>query len=332
MVADTLKPLRVDAGLRPLNPARDLAQVAALMELAFGAGLDPLGQAILQEMRRLRGGRLTWLAVNLTSLGQAVPPGFVWLVEGRVVGNVSIRPADTPGGWLIGNLAVHPEYRRRGLGRTLMDAAIGLAETQHGRWVALQVETSNESAIALYRSMGFQAVGTLTRWRRPPEAGTLPAEATPVRVRPRRAGEWWSVYQLARAVEPLAQTLIEPLRPDELRPGIQTAIVRWLEGVDQRERVAEVDGALVGAGRTRAPGALAGAAAREARVELYVHPDWHGPVECPLLAACLAPLGGRRLPVRVDQADGDAAAEAALQACSFTPVRALTTMRLSLVV
>ncbi|MGH9392344.1 MAG: ribosomal protein S18-alanine N-acetyltransferase [Vicinamibacteria bacterium] len=55
----------------------------------------------------------------------------------------------------INNLAVHPEARRRGLGRRLMRAVLREAIRRGCRTALLQVRPSNEAAITLYRSVGF---------------------------------------------------------------------------------------------------------------------------------------------------------------------------------
>lgn len=67
--------------------------------------------------------------------------------------------------WLLGpeihllNLAVRPEYRRRGLARRLMRAMVTLGRRAGGRIFFLEVRPSNEEALALYRSLGFQITG-----------------------------------------------------------------------------------------------------------------------------------------------------------------------------
>ena len=78
----------------------------------------------------------------------------------RVVGYVCL--------WEIGheihitNLAVHPEWRRRGVGKRLL--ALTMAEGG-GRGVTLaflEVRPSNTHALRLYESLGFQVIGRRT--------------------------------------------------------------------------------------------------------------------------------------------------------------------------
>ena len=67
--------------------------------------------------------------------------------------------------WLIGpeihllNLAVRPEYRRRGLARRLMRTMVGLGRRAGVRVFFLEVRPTNAKALALYRSFGFTAAG-----------------------------------------------------------------------------------------------------------------------------------------------------------------------------
>ncbi|MGC9323712.1 MAG: ribosomal protein S18-alanine N-acetyltransferase [Desulfomonilia bacterium] len=60
------------------------------------------------------------------------------------------------------NLAVHPEYRRRGVARRLLSEMIDRARIMDRSYVVLEVRTSNVPARFLYTSMGFSHVST---WR-----------------------------------------------------------------------------------------------------------------------------------------------------------------------
>ena len=59
----------------------------------------------------------------------------------------------------ITNVAVHPDHRRRGLGRAVTEALIEQAEQLGVRTLYLEVRASNVAAIALYRLLGFEQVG-----------------------------------------------------------------------------------------------------------------------------------------------------------------------------
>ena len=59
----------------------------------------------------------------------------------------------------ITNIAVRPDARRRGLGRTLLARTIEDARDRALRLVVLEVRPSNTEARALYESFGFRVVG-----------------------------------------------------------------------------------------------------------------------------------------------------------------------------
>ncbi len=57
------------------------------------------------------------------------------------------------------SLAVHPEYRRRGIGTMLLTALLEAAIQQGCEWVTLEVKESNRAAQQLYENLGFQLLG-----------------------------------------------------------------------------------------------------------------------------------------------------------------------------
>ncbi len=59
----------------------------------------------------------------------------------------------------VDNIAVFPECRGRGLGRRLTEALIQKGREGNGIFITLEVRPSNEPAVKLYDSLGFQPVG-----------------------------------------------------------------------------------------------------------------------------------------------------------------------------
>ena len=59
----------------------------------------------------------------------------------------------------IPSVAVHSDYRRRGIGHALMKELFAHARTLGLTRIFLEVRTSNEAAIALYKSHGFLCAG-----------------------------------------------------------------------------------------------------------------------------------------------------------------------------
>lgn len=59
----------------------------------------------------------------------------------------------------IANIATHPEYRRRGCGKSVTEALLKDAEARGAEQVSLEVRASNAGAIALYEELGFETAG-----------------------------------------------------------------------------------------------------------------------------------------------------------------------------
>lgn len=60
----------------------------------------------------------------------------------------------------ITTVAVHPAAQRLGVGRTLVRELAGCAAAVITGGITLEVRVSNESAINLYESLGFESAGT----------------------------------------------------------------------------------------------------------------------------------------------------------------------------
>ena len=98
----------------------------------------------------------------------------LWLVEERdgvvvaYVGSQSSPPeAD------VMNVAVSPDFRRQGIGESLM-VALGEALAQKGiETLTLEVRASNEGAISLYTRLGYEQVGRRPNYYTDPREDAL---------------------------------------------------------------------------------------------------------------------------------------------------------------
>lgn len=59
----------------------------------------------------------------------------------------------------ITNIAVHPEFRGRGIGNIIVEDLINCAETENIKSLTLEARKSNITAINLYSKFGFKEVG-----------------------------------------------------------------------------------------------------------------------------------------------------------------------------
>ena len=64
----------------------------------------------------------------------------------------------------ITTIAMHPDYRRRGLGEFMLVGLIDIAYSISAKWVTLEVRVSNYSAQNLYRKYGFREAGLRHRY------------------------------------------------------------------------------------------------------------------------------------------------------------------------
>jgi ribosomal-protein-alanine N-acetyltransferase len=116
----------------------------------------------------------------------ARPGSFLWVArssDGETRGEVgaadAIAGSSPPRAFLsvwqvadevhVLNLVTHPEHRRRGLARALMNELVAHARAHGIRRLLLEVRRSNHAAIALYRSLSFVAVGVRVRYYRDDE-------------------------------------------------------------------------------------------------------------------------------------------------------------------
>ena len=71
------------------------------------------------------------------------------------------------------NIAVHPDYRRRGLAEALVNALVEELKKQESHCLTLEVRASNEAAQKLYEKLGFAQVGLRKNYYRSPKEDAL---------------------------------------------------------------------------------------------------------------------------------------------------------------
>lgn len=328
MVVAMLRERRAQTGVRLFDPYRDLKPVAELIAAAFGDRLDPAGQVALVEMRRIaRWGPLLWWLYWPRWSSVGVTPGFVWVEEGCVVGNASLRRALRWGGFFIGNVAVHPDWQGRGIASGLMEAALEEISARGGRWVGLEVRADNQVAHRLYERLGFREVGRTLHMLRPaglPWAGSLSSHPS---LRRGRRRDNAALIELVRAVVPEPQRPLLERRREDYQPGWERALDRWLEGRREVWWVIEENAVVCGAVR-----ALCERGRRPDRLEVLAAPEHSGRFESVLVQQGVTSL--RTAPKKMIETvlpDPTEPLVAALEAACFQRVRALVQMRLDLI-
>jgi GNAT superfamily N-acetyltransferase len=332
-----------------MDMARDLVGVAEVLEASFRGEMDPYGARAVREMRTIgRLGPLAMLVELFLPVGEGFSPGFVWVQEGRVVGNATMHRAPALGrGYIVGNVGVLPEYRGRGIARRLMEACLDKARDAGGEWVALEVRADNASARQLYQHLGFHQTGAVTQFVREANAASLSLTPSPIgkgeghfllplgerpgmrenrgdKVRQARAGEEGAVLALAQAATPEGLRWAEPLRQAEFSFGWERRFDLWLSGRREAWWVVESQGWVVGA--------------IEAETTRPPHEQGHLRMWVASGHACHAvlldvALGDRAVaahPMLISHPATDAAAPEALDQFGFRPMRTLAHMKLNL--
>ena len=324
VMASILSKRRVQTGIRPFDPYRDLEAVAELIGIAFGDNLDPAGRAALAEMRRAArfGVVFGWLYQTGWSVEDS-PPGFVWIERGRVVGNVSLRRTPARGGFLVGNVAVHPDWQGRGIAGALMEAALDEIASLGGQWVGLEVEADNQVARRLYERLQFAEVSRILHLLRPAGSswnGEIPRCPS---LRRGRHGDSEALIDLVRAVIPEYQRPLLELRLVDYRLSWERALDHFLEGRREVWWVIEEKGAVCAAVRV-----LRERRGRPDRLEFLVSPEYGGRFEDVLVWRAISSLrGAPKKMIEVLLPNPDDSLVEALKIAGFRKLRVLIQMR-----
>jgi ribosomal protein S18 acetylase RimI-like enzyme len=234
--------------LRPLNIMRDLPAVANLVEACFASTMDDEGRRFIQQMRRAGQDNafLRW-AVNAVDTVSMPLTGYVWEENGQLIGNVSVIPYRHAKHkyYLIANVAVEQEHRRRGIGRALTLAALEHARANAAQEIWLHVRDDNHGAIELYHSLGFIEQARRTTWQARPDryaGGQLPGLVVS-----RRARNDWPVQEAwLRRIYPPVLEWYQPMPWSSLRPGLLAALYRTLQDSEFRHWRLAQGGNLLG--------------------------------------------------------------------------------------
>lgn len=125
------------------------ADVVAVVELERRAFADPWPASLFRKELRLPFSKILIARMADSPGGEVV--GYVcrWLAKGQVE---------------IQNVAVDPRWRRRSIGRRLLEFVLEDARASESERVLLEVRAGNEAALALYRSFGFRVNGRRRRY------------------------------------------------------------------------------------------------------------------------------------------------------------------------
>ncbi len=132
-----------------IEPMRDsdLSAVATIGALAFHTSDKPSPGAAAEESQLREEMARPWaklFVARVPSESEPIAFAITWFVADEVH---------------VLNVATHPEWRRQGVTEKLMAEVIEVARTKDVRHLLLEVRRSNANALALYRKLGFYAMG-----------------------------------------------------------------------------------------------------------------------------------------------------------------------------
>ncbi|MCC6605832.1 MAG: GNAT family N-acetyltransferase [Anaerolineae bacterium] len=314
-------------GPRPININTDVPGILKLLELVFGASLDSEGRHLFAgNSAALQSPAILW---RLSPAAAKLSLGFVWEEDGRIVGNVTVLTSNTPGRFLVVNVAVHPDYRRRGIARLLMKQVENLVRQRQGHQILLQVVKQNSAAVELYNSLDYTTIGSITHWTASVSRLRrleLNLETPSPHIRELRRHEWRSAFALDHEALHPDLNWPELPQPDMYKNGLWARVVDFFNGRQSETWViSSTKNQLIGLA------ALSSEWASSHQAAIRVHPAWTGRLERPLLAKLIRRLQQQsRRNVQLDHPDDDELMNALLQEANFQPRRTLTHMRLDI--
>jgi predicted GNAT family acetyltransferase len=213
-------------------------------------------------------------------------------VDGEIVGNVSLRRSRDRGGYLIGNVVVHPEHRGQGIGGALMRRAIQVASRRGVPWVGLEVRADNEVARTMYEGLSFYEVGRTHHMIRDARRSRVDNPDVQMGIRRGGPGDADAVIRLMERVIPEEQRPLLERTTDDYQPGLARRIDHWLRCEDEVWWVVPGDDGIHGATRAvKKTGEL------PHRLEVLVAPGKEEALGPGLTRRGLAKLSGSKRPI-----------------------------------
>jgi len=95
---------------------------------------------------------------EIANLHISYPSVIVQRPQDRIIGYIIFWYEDDKA--QISNFALHPDFRGKGVGDSMLKEILDAVRAMGGRFVVLEVRPSNTPALALYRKHGFVLLGT----------------------------------------------------------------------------------------------------------------------------------------------------------------------------
>ncbi len=317
-------------GPRPVNLRTDLGSLADLIEVAFASTMDNSGRAAVREMRALsRVSAGLGMLAGLNDVAQGMRMGYVWIADGKLVGNVTLYPADGRGydgkTWVIVNVATHPDHQRRGIAHHLMRSSMEMIRERGGTNAILQVDADNPAARNLYLRLGFTEERGWTTWRRPSLYNKPPPLDRQIYITHRRPDEWKAEYNLAAYVRPAALGglgWLRTLHVGHFRRNLWQRMGDWVSFRSAERLIIRSEDQTNILASLWVENSLMSSASQ---LTLLVHPDYESIYDEALLNTAVRRFGSA--PLSIEHPSDRPATNAILRRYQFVPKRDVIHMR-----
>jgi ribosomal protein S18 acetylase RimI-like enzyme len=235
--------------IRPINPRTDLREIADLIELCFKETIDEDGLDYIRYLRKLatNANNLSWGdSFSMSSFAQI--QGFVYELDGVIVGNLSMIPFHKNGEfiYLIANVAVHPQHRRKRIALDLTSKSLKHAKEKLAKSVWLQVRDDNPPAIQLYEQMGFIEKCRRSTYTIPPSVKLKDYMGYGIRIKKRTNEEWSQQKIWLKETYPEDVRWNVGLRENRFIPGFWKTLARFFAGISMTSYSVYKDNSFIG--------------------------------------------------------------------------------------
>jgi ribosomal protein S18 acetylase RimI-like enzyme len=238
----------VSSHIRPLDPKKDLIAVADLIDICFSDQMDDDGR---EYVRHIRTAAKDWRYLHRVAGANEIATyplhGYVWEEDNKVVGNLTLLPYNRKNKWIymIVNVAVHPDYRRRGIARQLTIRGLDHIKKHGAASAWLQVRDDNQTARDLYQSLGFIERACRSTWFSGESSFSAPL-IPEIQFTSRRAEDWVLQSSWLKATYPQEVSWHLPFDLEKLRPGLWISLKRFLNGEEMSHWAARYHNQLIG--------------------------------------------------------------------------------------
>ncbi len=205
--------------------------------------MDNEGKRYVQDMRRAGSNNSFVQWANRAAETTSLPlTGYVWEENGKIVGNASLVPFKYKKErvYLVANIAVNPDHRRRGIARALTECAMQHAHEKKVDNIWLHVRDDNPAAIDLYSKLGFVERARRILWQAGTDsrAETLQANIAVTKKNPRN---WKTQHDWLMRLYPDFLSWHRRWDFDSLRPGFWNWFYLMLVDINVRQWFAVKD-------------------------------------------------------------------------------------------